>query len=219
MNKILLFSGGLDSYIAYHFLNKPKTIYFNLRNKYAFLEQDCINKLIPETIVDYSMSLSRQERLDSFIPYRNIILAMQTASYFDSIAMINFIYLGGVKEDRAIDNTEEAFLEIGRFLNKYGDISIELASPFRHLMKWQIVEWYLRQGLPVENLYETVSCYSGISNYCGKCKSCFRKWVAFKKNNLELPFFNSDLKLEYLQNAKLGVYGKNRNELLLEILG
>lgn len=212
-NVILLFSGGLDSYIAWYYLNKPQTVYFSLEHKYDNIERQIVKTLIPETIIDNSLFLADQEQEDSFIPLRNIYLMMMASKYATTI------YLGGVKEDRAIDNTEKAFLEIGEFLSKYSGKKIQIISPFRHLMKWEIVKWYLDKGLNVDDLYQSVSCYSGVTNYCGKCKSCFRKWVAFKKNNLYLLFENNELVQEYKLNAKNDMYDSERNKFLLEVLG
>ena len=55
---ILLFSGGIDSFVAWHYLNKPKTVYFNLQSRYSLREISVVKKLIPTTIIDNSLNLS-----------------------------------------------------------------------------------------------------------------------------------------------------------------
>ena len=44
---VLLFSGGIDSYVAWHYLSKPQTVYFNLKSRYSNKEMKIIRKLIP----------------------------------------------------------------------------------------------------------------------------------------------------------------------------
>lgn len=213
LNEILLFSGGLDSYIAWHYLSKPQTVYFSIKHRYDAIEQEVIKQLIPTTFIDNSLYLGDQEKKDAFIPFRNIYLMMMATKYSSKI------YLGGVKEDRISDNTEESFLELSEFLSKYSGRKIEVLSPFRHLMKWEIVKWYLDNNLSLGYLYNTVSCYSGKTLFCGGCKSCFRKWVAFVKNKLPISFSNDNLKQEYKLNAKKSIYSNERNKLILELLG
>ena len=72
-NSILLFSGGVDSYIAYYYLNKPKTIYFDIGSEYSRIEYEVTQQLIPNTIIDNSLNLSSRQLMDinAFIPMRN----------------------------------------------------------------------------------------------------------------------------------------------------
>ena len=49
--------------------------------------------------------------------------------------------------------------------------------------KAQLVAEYLR-AWPPDLLYETVSCYDA-GGFCGRCQSCFRRWIAMSANGLE----------------------------------
>ena len=44
---ILLFSGGLDSYIAYFYLQNPTCLFIDLKHKYAEIEKRTVCRLQP----------------------------------------------------------------------------------------------------------------------------------------------------------------------------
>ena len=210
---ILLFSGGIDSYVAYHYLGKPKTVYFDLGTPYTKKEIKVITQLIPETIIDHSLNLSsRQVGQNAYIPFRNLYLAMLASKYDDDIV------IAGVKDDDVSDKNEQIFDDFTTLLSKLEDRPITVTSPFWKMTKEQVVAWYL-QRYPADNLFNTVSCYSEEdTNYCGKCPSCFRKWCALRANNLVVHFYNKPLMLEYKQKALDGHYIPERNELIIKIL-
>jgi len=86
---ILLFSGGLDSFVAWHFLNNPPTLYVGLGHRYMVHEIEMVKKLIPATIMETNMlNLGAWEKKDANIPLRNAFLVM-IASYYDKdVALI-----------------------------------------------------------------------------------------------------------------------------------
>ena len=52
MNDVLLFSGGLDSYIAYFYLKKPISLFVNMKHKYAEIEVKRVERLKSEFGID-----------------------------------------------------------------------------------------------------------------------------------------------------------------------
>lgn len=210
---ILLFSGGIDSFVAYHYLGKPKTVYFNLGTPYTGKEIKVITQLIPETIIDHSLNLSsRQIGQNAYIPFRNLYLAM-LASKYD-----NDIVIAGVKDDDVSDKNEQVFEKFSILLSELEGGPITVTSPFWGMTKEQVVNWYL-QNHPAEDLFKTVSCYSEeATTYCGKCPSCFRKWCALRANKLVIPFYNKPLMREYYQKALDGHYIPERNKLIIKLL-
>jgi len=205
---ILLFSGGLDSFVAYHYLNKPQTVYFDLRTPYSNREKKVILDLIPETIVDYSLILNdRQIGEKAYIPFRNLYLAMLANKYSDEIV------IAGLKDDVVSDKNEFIFQEVSNILSKMESRSIKVHSPFWNLTKEEVVRWYLNNSGSEEELLKTISCYDGeeLTNYCGKCPSCFRKWNALRANGVDIKFWNDELMSEYYQLALDGKYILSRN--------
>ena len=207
---ILLFSGGIDSFVAYHYLDKPKTVYFDLNTPYSDKEIKTIKKLIPSTIIDKSLSLGdRQIGEKAYIPFRNLYLAMLAVKYSNDVVIV------GIKDDLVSDKNKDIFEEFSDLLSKLEQRSIKVLSPFWDLTKYQIVKWYL-ENIRDNKLLDTVSCYSEIGgNYCGECSSCFRKWNAFVSNGIPIDFYNNELMGEYYQAALDGKYIKERNESII----
>jgi len=205
---ILLFSGGIDSYVAYHYLNKPKTVYFNLNSRYSEKEIPVVKKLIPSTIIEKNLDLREREQASAIIPYRNLHLALLANHYSDTIV------IAGLKDDVAEDKNQTIFKHFSDLMSKMGHRQIKVMSPFWHLTKAEIVGWFLKNGGTKEQLLSTISCYSETSLlYCGTCAACFRKWCALQANGItELEFKNDALMKEYYHKALNGThYDRSRN--------
>ena len=115
--EVLLFSGGIDSLIAYHYLDFPQPLYVMMGHKYEAKELNCIEnlKLIIPRLKDieyYSNNLSKFELKDNaYIPFRNLHLALNASHYG------NKIYMAGVKGDDVPDKTPNAFDVMSHTLN------------------------------------------------------------------------------------------------------
>ncbi len=219
---ILLFSGGIDSYVAWHFLKKPPTVYFNLRSRYSAKEMIVVQRLIPGTIIDNSLNLgSREVGENAYIPYRNLHLALLANKYSDTIV------IAGLKDDMVDDKNKEVFKDFSYLMTNMMKRKIEVVSPFWDMTKEQVVKWYLDHGefpLTVREkvLLDTISCYSSSSTtYCGKCPACFRKWVALRANGIakSLLFYNEALMKEYYTKACQGnYYAPERNASIIKVV-
>jgi 7-cyano-7-deazaguanine synthase in queuosine biosynthesis len=223
--QVLLFSGGIDSYIAWHYLQKPKTVYFDLGTPYSQYEIQVIKELIPDTIIDRSLNLASRQipsPAAAHVPMRNLYLAMLACKYGDEIIIC------GLKDDKVNDKTPEAFKEMSTLLTNFNDKKIYVTSPFWHKTKADIVEWFLKfcdslTACDSEALLKTISCYTpdkDVDNarYCGRCSCCFRKWNALYVNGIKLPFYNFVLMKEYLDKAKHSEYETNRCTTILHAI-
>ena len=211
---ILLFSGGVDSFVAYHYLKKPKTVYFDLNSRYSEKEKAVIKNLIPDTIIDYSLDLHDREYGEkAYIPFRNLLLACQATKYSDVIV------IAGIQDDMVSDKNEPVFLKFSELLTELEGRSITVFSPFWKMTKAQVIKWYLL-NIGDSEIIKTVSCYSEnpLVTYCGKCPSCFRKWCAFQENGIKLEFHNEELMQEYYESAKSGKYIPERNESIIKVI-
>jgi 7-cyano-7-deazaguanine synthase in queuosine biosynthesis len=212
---ILLFSGGIDSFCAYHYLGKPQTVYFDLKTRYAQKERKYVLQIIPSTIIDNSLNLSDREYGEkAYVPFRNLLLAAQAVKYSDTI------YIAGLKDDKVSDKNESVFKRMSALLSEMERRQIQILSPFWEMTKAQVVEWYLKNVTSnPEKLLSTVSCYSEEdTNYCGKCPCCFRKWNALQANGIDIDFYNESLIDEYYNKALQGEYIPERNTSIIQVI-
>lgn len=213
--KVLLFSGGIDSFAAWHYFQKPPTVYFNVKSRYSQRELAAVKALIPSTIIDNSLDLSdREVGKNAYIPFRNLLLACQAVKYSDHIV------IAGLQDDMVSDKNEYIFSRFGSLLSEVEGRTIVVTSPFWDKTKEEVVRWYLQSGESKEELLKTFSCYAPYvsgKQSCGKCPACFRKWVALKRNSIDdFEFQNFDLMMEYYNAAKKGKYVKTRNEAIIK---
>jgi len=222
--EILLYSGGLDSYIAWWYLGRPKTLYCRLGHRYEAKELEAVRRTIPETVIDDTLiNLGRNwEEEDANIPARNLFLVLVAGMYgADKVWLV--VQEGEMEIPDRSERFFEMAIEVCSFL--LGK-KVEVDTPFRHMTKVEMVGWYLKQGLPVEELLKTRSCYSGGEKPCGECGACFRRIMALKLNGLdeemEVKIESSKIGKEYYRKWKEGKYTGKRGEEMkkfFEILG
>ena len=208
---ILLFSGGLDSYIAWHYLDRPKTLYCNLGHRYAPHELETVKKLIPATIIDDRLNLADWELRDATIPHRNVFLAMIASHYDKDVILV--VQQG---EMEIPDRSVKFFNEIAEWIGFLDDNVVTLSSPFFKMTKTEMVKWYIDEGLDVETLISTRSCFSPGDFPCGDCAACFRRWVAFTNNDIEEHYVSDITKFsliqDYIFRMKQGEYDPKRTD-------
>lgn len=176
---ILCFSGGLDSFVAYHYLNKPKTIYFDLGHRYVGNEVKVVRKLLPNTIIETGLNLSRWEARDANIPMRNLFLSAYAALYDPEVVLVV------QKGEMDIPDRSPTFFNMMTFnISFLTGKNCVVSTPFYDMTKTQMVAWYIKEGCNVRKLLETRSCYGVKDLPCGECSACFRRWVALTNNGI-----------------------------------
>jgi 7-cyano-7-deazaguanine synthase in queuosine biosynthesis len=214
---ILLFSGGLDSFIAYHYLNKPKTLYVNLGHRYAVHEIEVVRKLVPDTAIDNRLNLAEFERRDANIPLRNVLL-VSVASYYDKDVVL-VVQKG---EMNIPDRSPYFFNEYARFLTCMWGDRVTLTTPFFNMTKTEMVRWYMNNVKIQDSLLSTRSCYSAGDLPCGNCSACFRRWVALTNNDLSEEYENDITQYpeipKYVEKMKHGRYDPVRSAETLDAL-
>lgn len=209
---ILLFSGGLDSYIAWEYLKRPRTLYIAIGHKYEPYEEGAVRNLIPNTIVDKRLNLGDWEEEDANIPMRNAFFCMIASQYDKEICLV--VQKG---EMSIPDRSPKFMFSFGNWLSWMRESSgYKIFTPFEEMTKTQMVKWYKDQGLPINRLLDTRSCFSGDIYNCGRCAACFRRWVALANNGLEEMYENDILSWEgvqvYVDKMKAGKYDELRTE-------
>lgn len=126
-----------------------------------------------------------------WVPARNTIF-LSVAIAFAESHNYDVISLGTNLEESGAypDNEENYFIKVNEsihnIINKNKHIIIE--NPLRNMMKHDIVKKGIEIGVPYKY---TWSCYRNGKIPCGKCASCYMRKIAFERNSVEDPAFDS----------------------------
>ena len=221
-NRILLLSGGLDSYIAWHMESKPDCLHIEYNGKYSHRERRVLRRL--QNVHDdldvwfTTLPIGQFEHPDAWLPLRNMLFVSIASYYAETIYLP--CQLG---EQELPDRSPEFYSYMSDILTKQWGKPISVINPVSDMTKQDMVSWYLRQGLPPSNLLLTYSCYNG-KKPCGQCKACFRWWVALASNGIKLdPQFVKRIKswegtAQYIKDMTSGKYQEKRAEQTLQFL-
>jgi len=212
----LLYSGGMDSYIAWHYLKKPKTVYFNLYHRYVSKEWRAASSTIPDTTVVNNFDLGVYEKEDANITGRNFIL-----TYGMMLLGFNDICLVVQKDEMSIpDRSKKFFKRTKNMLSFLSGKSIRVFTPFEHIDKFDIVKWYVGTGGDVKELLKTTGCFSESIGHCGNCPACFRRWTSLVYNGIDPGYvLSEEIMDKYVKKFKAGEYSKERTKKSLQALG
>lgn len=182
--QVILYSGGMDSYILSAMYPDAMRIYVDVRSRYADKEMAHLPRGV--TVVR-GLDLSSWERADAIIPGRNFFLALVAAQYGEEIM------LGATLGDLSTDK-DPKFAALGTELLQHmfsgrhfqdPERSPRIALPISGMSKGQLVAWYMKQRRRDQlGLVNTVSCYHPDKLQCGECKSCVRKWIALEHSHV-----------------------------------
>ena len=205
--EILLYSGGMDSYIAWWELGHPKTLYVDLQHKYAEKELLAVKATIPET-KRIQFPLGTYEHHDAYIPFRNLHLCTLAAN-----EGATKIWLIVQKDEMSLpDRSQEFMSKASQLLSLLSSrTSIEIATPFDLIDKTQMVHYYKQIGGPIDQLLKTVGCYDSELGHCGNCNACFRRYIALANNDIDPGYeLSSGIKAYY--RAHLDCYSTERQD-------
>lgn len=183
LTRVLLYSSGLDSYIASRLLGPAyRPVYVDIGSRYGGKEAWWISQHHPQTeILRSAIYLGNLEREDGFVPQRNTLLITLVQAQYDADEVV----LCGVRGEYSRDKHPRFYRDTSQLLSYTAGKPVKVWSPFRRLTKSQAVKLYLDRGYPPADLInDTVSCYDASSFACGRCMSCFRRWVALENNGL-----------------------------------
>lgn len=169
--KVLLYSGGVDSFILSRLWKPDIKLYFDLGTQQseaekALLDSDVIVKRLPlaEFIQDDGLNT---------IPLRNLIFVTLALNYGDIIAF------GGLKSDLHMDTKPEFAKDCTKLFNSVlgkesKDCAVEVIAPAGNLTKTELIFKFLQDGGTIEELTSrSWSCYNPIEGQpCGKCQAC-----------------------------------------------
>lgn len=224
MKKILLYSGGMDSWLMNKLWKPDVLVYVDLKGRYnkqeiAHLPENC-------NILDFD--LSKYERPDKIIPLRNLFLVM--------LAVINYadeegaeVLLGATAGDRVLDKSlifAEKTSDLLTYLYQsqwWNPIAkkIKISLEYKDKTKMDLIKMFQEQGGTVEEVWnESFSCYEPGENgeVCYSCKPCFRKACAcyecgFRNFSIEAKNkLREYIGKEIIPQIDKGIYGRGSEE-------
>lgn len=223
MKKVLLYSGGMDSWLMSKLWKPDIKLYVDMKTRYSENELSRIRKEPDVQVVEFP--LGQWEREDAIIPLRNLYLAMVACNVTGSEDVQ--ILIGATAGDRVLDKSPE-------FVNKATDLLSYLYTPqhwipegkkvkvcidYKQYTKTDLLKMFKKQGGDLEEAFtHSFSCYNPVDGHeCWHCKPCFRKFTAFSEAGYE---FSDDvartvcsyIKTDILSDIEAGTYGRGEKE-------
>lgn len=182
---VLLYSGGLDSYLTSFIVKPDINLYIDSKSRYA--TKELLNLPDPphgQLVVDRTtLDLSAREREDAYVHGRNAFFALIASYHGDRIVF------GATQGDRTtelgppLQSSMDALLAIVWAYKSTRRPTVSL--PLKDLTKAELVASYLAAGGDPAPLPSLVSCYDPEETFCARCKCCARKWVALQHNGID----------------------------------
>lgn len=228
MKKILLYSGGMDSWLIDKIWKPDEKVYINLHTDYSNLEMEKIKESGEDvTVIDFPSLVQFENKENGVIPLRNLYLIMMVCNItdFDDVE----ICLGATDGDRVHDKTlpfKEKAEDLLNYLYAPQNCMpvtkhIKINFDYKDYSKADLLEEYLMRGGDIEEaMKRSFSCHhpNEDNEPCWKCKPCFRKWLAFKKFDYDFGKEIDTKMMNYLKNQLMpkiidGVHGRGKEDL------
>lgn len=179
MTRVLLYSGGTDSWLIDKLWKADIKIYINIHGFYSDAE---IKKLPKDVKVIDLPYLGQTENTETnFVPLRNLYFLMIASYYGDEICY------GATGSDRGSKDKRIEFIEKAEDIINYclngnsfaKDKKIVIEKEFVKLNKFEIIQKYLDTGGTIEEFVKgSFSCYHSINGKeCMHCKQCYKKFL------------------------------------------
>lgn len=180
--KVLLYSGGTDSWLIKELWKPDVLLYVDMKTQYSEQEIERIKKR-GENVKIVSLPLGEwEDKKTAFIPMRNMYLLMVASNYGDHICLGATKEDAGGSSDKDIDFLNEAESMLNRLWKPqslYDGKKIWVEKDFARLTKEDMLFFYLKLNGDINRFKEeTFSCYTPHDGEeCMSCKACFRKFV------------------------------------------
>lgn len=199
MTKVLLYSGGMDSWLIDKLWHPDKKIYVNIGGAYNSAEVDRLPDDVE--IVDFTF-LSQFELENRFVPMRNLYFLMIASHYGDEVC------LGATAGDWGNNDKNPKFLSMAEDMLKYlwadkkANRQVKVCTDWINVSKQELIDRYLAQGGSIEELKSaTFSCYTPENNReCMACYPCFRKFALLYANGANYTYDERKKMWEYVKS-------------------
>ena len=230
MKKVLLYSGGMDSWLISHIWKPDLKVYVNMHTRYS--EEELKRIASEPDVVTIDLPLGQWEREDAIIPLRNLYLVMAICNMTGDEDVD--ICLGATAGDRVLDKSYQFASMATELLNflyqpqhwipKGKKVGINLQ--FKGKTKTELLQEFVEQGGDMNEAFNrSFSCYNPVDGHeCWQCKPCFRKFVSFSLCGMKFPEQISRTAINYINKEikpqiDTGTYGRATEEQeILEVL-
>lgn len=204
MKKVLLYSGGMDSWLIDKIWKPDIKLYVDMHTDYSELEKSRLPKDV--RVIDFP--LGQFTLPNSIIPLRNLYLFAIACNVteFEDVD----ICLGALNGDRINDKSKkftELLNPLLHFLyepqQSQPGKNVNVVMPFKELSKRELLSLYLKEGGTLREVYDSsFSCYhpteQGLA--CLECKACFRKVIPFVVAGMEFTEAEKDKIIAYVDS-------------------
>lgn len=211
MSKVLLYSGGTDSWLIDQIWKSDKKIYINI---HGFYSENEIKKLPKDVeIIDFPFLGLVEDKNTNFVPLRNLYFLMIASNYGDEICY------GATRSDRGSKDKRIEFIEKAEDIINYGlngnsfakDKKITIVKDFVKLHKFELIQKYLDNGGTIDKFVKkSFSCYHSVDGKeCMHCKQCYKKFLEAYYFGYE---YSKEEKLDMIKYLKEHVIPINNHE-------
>lgn len=221
MKKILLYSGGSDSWLINKLWKPDVRVYVDMKTRYSEQEMKKLDKDVK--IIEFP--LGKYEREDAIIPLRNLYLPMVICNEFPEDDLD--ICLGATAGDRVLDKSF-VFADSASALLTYlyspqhwipNGRRIHINIDYKNFTKTQLLKMFIEQGGDINEAFNySFSCYNPVDGKeCWQCKPCFRKFVSFALNGMKFEKEVVETVIAYIRKEIMplilnGTYGRKQEE-------
>lgn len=202
--KVLLFSGGLDSYIAAKLWEPDVLLYCAIGHRYQQKELEAIERTGLSVRVDHRLQLGDLERDDAIIPLRNLYLIAIASHYGQRIG------IGALKGEVNPDKSPKFRRQTEKVLQTCYAASYWSAGtkhaieyPVGKFSKAGLIREFIKRGNHWSELTtRTRSCYSTTKLPCGHCSACVKRYIAMQLNGITESYERTPQTSPYLATIK-----------------
>ena len=183
MTKVLLISGGIDSFCISQMREFDIFLYINTYQPYSTHEIKTIRRWKKQGLLKGELKIA-MDRLsfgntpqyeNGYLPHRNAHLCLIASEYGDEI------YIGSTKDDKFRDNVPEFHKRMSEMLTYLCEKPVKVIAPAAFISKITLVETYLNQGGSLKLIEDCFSCYFPGKDVCGECPDCQHKTELLKE--------------------------------------
>lgn len=179
MTKVVLYSGGMDSYVASKLFKPDVNVHIDFNEVWSRKQKTIVTgALKPDNLeLIEGLDLARFIADDGvYLPNRNVLMITLAQLFGDEIILSSTG--GAVHPDK--DGTFA--LRMSDMLSYVHKRNVQVLRPFGNMTKYEIVKSFIDAGNNIQELYQTTSCYHRCKIECMTCRSCLRRLVAFAQH-------------------------------------